>query len=48
MKREIDMKEISDGKLYGPNDLVVIATAALTVVREWGSLFSWIRWIFTD
>ena len=22
MKREIDMKEISDGKLYGPNDLV--------------------------
>ena len=22
MKREIDMREISDGKLYGPNDLV--------------------------
>ena len=22
MKREVNMKEISDGKLYGPNDLV--------------------------
>ena len=44
MERNIDMKEVSDGRLYTSNDLV---KAALPVVREWGSPLCWILWIST-
>ncbi len=45
MKRDIDWKEISDGKLYSLNDMVKADCGARTVrpvVREWGSRLLWI------
>ena len=46
MRRDVTLEEISDGKLYGSNDMVKadcrIAEAAATAVREWGILSSWI------
>ena len=52
MERNIDMKEVSDGRLYTSNDLVKAdyggcGGAALPVVREWGSPLCWILWIST-
>ncbi len=44
MEREIDLKEISDGRLYSSSDIV---KAALPVVREWDPLFYWIPMTFT-
>ena len=52
MKREIDMREISDGKLYVPMILskqtVAIATAVLRVVKKWDNQLYWIPSIFID
>lgn len=51
MEREIDLKEISDGRLYSSSDMVKqtaeIVKAALPVVREWDPLFYWIPMTFT-
>uniref|UniRef100_UPI000AB7EA07 hypothetical protein n=1 Tax=Clostridium sp. NkU-1 TaxID=1095009 RepID=UPI000AB7EA07 len=45
MKREIDWKEISDGKLYGLNDMVKAdcgdCKGCFACCQGWGSRSSW-------
>ena len=36
MKRNIDIKEISDGKLYGPNDMVKADCRGCEGCSAWG------------
>ena len=49
MERRIDLAEISDGKLYGAEDMVKAdcgdCEAALPAVRAWGIPFCWILMI---
>ena len=52
MRRDVSLEEISDGKLYGANDMVKaelprIAQAAVTAAREWGIHWYWILWMCT-
>lgn len=51
MEREIDLKKISDGKLYTNKDMVkagcVNVRGVLTAVGGWETRFFWIQWIFT-
>ena len=45
MERDIDMNEVSDGRLYGLRDMVKAAgavRAAQTAARAWGVRLSWI------
>ena len=52
MRREQTLEEISDGKLYDSNDMVKAdchdCEGAVTVVREWEILCSWIHMMYTD
>ena len=50
MEREIDLQEISDGKLYTNKDMVKDAVNVRdvpTAVGGWETRSFWIRWIFT-
>lgn len=51
MERNIDMKEVSDGKLYTSNDMVKAdcggCRAVLPAVAEWENPLCWTLWIST-
>ena len=52
MKREVDLNEISDGRLYSSGDMVKVdchdCEAALHAAREWEIPSYWIQWICGD
>lgn len=52
MKREVDLNEISDGRLYSSGDMVrwtvMTVKAALHAAREWEIPSYWIQWICGD
>ena len=50
MEREIDLKKISDGKLYTNKDMVKAGCGecqGCSDVGGWETRFFWIQWIFT-
>lgn len=51
MDREIDLKDISDGKFYGINDMVKAdcqgCEGCSACCRGMGNSSCWIRWIYS-
>ena len=51
MERHVSMEEISDGKLYGPGDMVRAdcggCEGCSACCKAWGRRWFWIRWTFT-